>query len=316
MAEMASALDRDVTYHTVGARTVTASGGDGLSPAGRLAYRASVLARGYAAGAIAYQWMRSEMVLRSAPKNRLVHCCSHMAYGGYPWIGDYENVNVLAFYSSRLLRNQAFTAHLRHMFSHPSCRAIRVWSATGARSFYSLFPETEIRHKICVVQPAIRIPLEAGRRPDRHTPPRILFLARGFWVKGGPLFLDAVSRLRHDFEFQVDFVCDLPPEGEHYRDALAGVVNFHEPNFSRQELYSRFYANADIFVMLGMADSYGVALLEASAFSLPIVAMRLSSGLSDLLGATKNAIQVEPAHQIFDGCGTQKGYVELYRANQ
>ena len=82
-----------------------------------------------------------------------------------------------------------------------------------------------------------------------------------------------------------------------------GYRQFLRTGFSRKELFTRFYKNADIFVMLGMADYFGLALLEASAFGLPIVAMRLDSGLSDLLALTGNAIQLEPVHQIFDSSG-------------
>src|ERR1022692_1750209 len=304
MAEMVSALKLDVTYQIVGARVREGSGISGVTnPAVRFAYQAAVRMRRYAPGAIAYQRVRSELLLRSAPRDRLVHCCSHLAYGGSPWIGDYENANVLAFYSPRLLHSRLFVGHLRRMFGHPSCRAIRVWSASAERSFHALFPDPDIRGKVRVIHPAIAFPLEAREPRKGEILPRVLFVAKGFWIKGGSLFLEAISKLRHELEFSVDFVCDLPPECEHYRIALEGVVNFYEPNFTRPELYARFYSNADIFVMLGMADSYGVALLEASAFGLPILAMRLDSGLSDLLRLTGNGIQVEPAYQIFDSSG-------------
>ena len=304
MAEMVSALDRDVTYHIVGARVRNGSGIAGVTnPAVRFAYRVAVRMRRYAPGAIAYQRARSVLLLRSAPKDRLAHCCSHLAYGGVPWVGDYENANVLAFYSPRLLHSRQFVSHLRRMFGHPSCRAIRVWSASAERSFHALFPDANIRGKVRTIHPAIRFPPEAREPRTRNSVPRVLFVARGFWIKGGALFLEAIGKLRREVDFRVDFVCDLPPECEHYRIELEGVVNFYEPNFTRPELFARFYSNADIFVMLGMADSYGVALLEASAFGLPILAMRLDSGLSDLLRLTGNGIQVEPAYQIFDSFG-------------
>ena len=304
MAEMVSALEREVTYHIVGPRTREGPGVSGTTNrAVRYAYQLAVRMRRYAPGAIVYQRLRSGLLMRAVPRDRLVHCCSHLAYGGYPWIGDYENVNVLAFYSPRLIHSPQFVSHLQRMFAHRSCRAIRVWSASAERSFYAIFADPTIRNKLRVIPPAIAFPAEAREPCKRGMVPRILFVGRGFWIKGGSLFLEAISRLRHELEFRVDFVCDLPPECEHYRTALEGVVNFYEPNFTRPELYARFYSNADIFVMLGMADSYGVALLEASAFGLPILAMRLDSGLSDLLRLTGNGIQVEPAYQIFDSSG-------------
>jgi len=212
-------------------------------------------------------------------------------------------VNVLGFYSPQLLKSAYLIEHLTEKFSDVSCRAIRVWSAYAEQSFHALFADTKIREKVRVIHPAIAIPPEARIPQKKVGLPRVLFVATGFWIKGGSLFLDAICKLRREFEFRVDFVCELPAECEHYRTSLDGVVNFYEPRFTRSELYARFYSRAEIFVMLGMADSYGVALLEASAFGLPIVAMRLNSGLSDLLGVTGNSIQVEPAYQIFGACG-------------
>jgi glycosyltransferase involved in cell wall biosynthesis len=154
-----------------------------------------------------------------------------------------------------------------------------------------------------VIYPAIEFPPEALEPRQAGGVPRILFVGCGFWIKGGSLFLSALSELRARIEFRADFICDLPPECANYREALRGIVDFYEPNFTRPQLYQRFYRNADIFVMLGMADSYGLALLEASAFGLPIVAFRLNSGLSDLLCLSGNGVQVEPECQIFDSSG-------------
>ena len=304
MAEMLAALESDIDYKVIGPRLRDGSGITALTnPAVKIAYRLAVEARRYTPGTIAYQWARSRTLLRHLPQDVLVHCCSHMAYGGLPWIGDYENVNVLPFYSPRLLHSSSFINHLRRKFSDPACRAVRVWSDSAAHSFRALFPEPEIRAKLHVVYPSIAIPAQASLPKEINAVPRILFVARGFWVKGGPLLLDALRRLRSQFAFHVNFICDLPPEYEACRSEFDGFVDFHTPTFSRSELFSRFYSRADIFVMLGMADSYGVALLEASAFGLPVVAMRLDSGLSDLLRLSGNAIQVEPAHQIFDKDG-------------
>ena len=304
MAEMLAALKSDIDYQVIGPQIRDGSGIAAVTnPAVKLAYRLAVEARRYAPGAIAYQWARSRVLLNQLPPDSLVHCCSHMAYGGLPWIGDYENVNVLPFYSPRLLHSSWFINHLRQKFSDPACRAVRVWSDSAAQSFCTLFPEPVIQTKVHVVYPSIAVPEQASGPKPVNAVPRILFVARGFWIKGGGLLLDALRHLRNHFAFHVDFICDLPPEYEVCRDEFAGIVDFHIPAFSRPELFSRFYNRADIFVMLGMADSYGVALLEASAFGLPIVAMRLDSGLSDLLRLSGNAIQVEPAHQIFDRDG-------------
>jgi glycosyltransferase involved in cell wall biosynthesis len=152
----------------------------------------------------------------------------------------------------------------------------------------------------------MEVPPEALERRHVSDVPRLLFVGREFWIKGGSLFLAALSKLRARLRFRADFICDLPTECDYYRGALRGIVTFYEPTFTRRQLYQRFYRNADIFVMLGMADSYGLALLEASAFGLPIVAFRLHSGLSDLLCLSGNGVQVETDCQIFDLSGVHR----------
>jgi len=301
--EMTSALSGAVTYDIVGPRFREAPPPSRQgSAAGRIAYRAALMARRSAAGAIAYQRAKSALLLRSAPRAQLVHCCGHLAYGSPPWIGDYENVNVLGFYSPRLLRSRLYADYLRRAFARPECRAIRVWSHSAKQSFEALFTDRRVRDKLRVVYPALAPPELPARRGGTG-PPRVLFIGRGFYVKGGHIFLAAIAELREHLNFRVDFICDLPPEHRASRSALADTVSFYEPVFSRDELYSRFYANADVFVMLGMADSYGLALLEASAFALPVVAFRLNSGLTDLLRLTRNALLIEPAHQVFGADG-------------
>jgi len=254
-------------------------------------------------GTIAYQRAKDGLLARHRDPASLIHCCGHLVYGDNPWIGDYENANVLGFYSPRLLRSRFLIDHIRNRLLSPTCKAIRVWSPSAEQSFRTLFPDEHICNKLRVIYPTAEVPPEALEPRQATGVPRILFIGIGFWIKGGSLFLAALSKLRARVEFRADFICDLPPECAYYRETLSEIVNFYEPTFTRRQLYERFYRNADIFVMLGMADSYGLALLEASAFGLPIVAFRLNSGLSDLLRLTGNGVQVEPDCQVFDSSG-------------
>ena len=299
--EMVSELSNEISYQVVGPRFRDRGGVNGSRL--RLQNRIAHLMRSSSIGAIAYQRAKDGLLARHRDPANLIHCCGHLVYEDHPWIGDYENVNVLGFYSPRLLRSRFFIEHLRNRFLSPACKAIRVWSPSAEQSFRSLFQDEQINNKLRVIYPTMGFPPEALEPRQACGVPRILFVGRGFWIKGGSLFLSALLKLREKVEFRADFICDLPPECDHYREALSGIVNFYEPNFTRRQLYQRFYRNADIFVMLGMADSYGLALLEASAFGLPIVALRLNSGLSDLLSLSGNGVQVETDCQIFDSSG-------------
>jgi hypothetical protein len=167
-AEMVVALEDDVEYHIVGPRfRQPTTGGSRSVRSLPLAQRAAAQVRRFNLGAVAYQRLRSSIVLRSAEPGHLMHCCSHLIYGDSPWIGDYENVNVLGFYSPHLLHDGRFVEHLRRTFSQPSCRAIRVWSESAKRSFRTLFADADIRRKLCVIYPAMAFPPEARDIPAR-----------------------------------------------------------------------------------------------------------------------------------------------------
>jgi len=234
-------------------------------------------------------------------------CCGHIC-DGRSWVGDFENVNVLSLYAPEVLWNQGYRAFLAEMLLSDHCRAIRVWSESAARSFRAVFHEERILGKIRVVYPAMSPP-ECGGCDARagQDPPLIVFVGRSYWIKGGQIFLDALAILKSRRTLRAAFVCDIPPgEREYYTRRLGDCVSFYQPAFSREDLYGRFYRRASMVVMLGMADSYGMVLLEAAAFGLPVIAFDLRSGLTDLLRKTRNAIQLPPPYHLFDADGIHR----------
>ncbi len=304
LEDMVEELSGDVDYSIRGPRFRRGGAGNGASPLWRrLAQQMAARIRGTAGGALLYQRVKAMLYARPGPNGQMTHAFSQLGSGG-PWIGDYENVNVLAFYSPRVLKAPLFRAGIRRALASSHCRAVRVWSEMGRRSFESVFGADFVREKVVVVHPAIRFPDLEQFPPNRPGGPiRLLFIGRGFWVKGGAIFLEAIRRLKKRHLLAVDFICDVPDERRWEYADLEPVVTFHRPEFTREALYKRFYSKCDVFVMLGMADSYGSVMLEAAAFSLPVIAMRLNSGLTDILRQTRNAIQIEPPLQLFDSDG-------------
>lgn len=233
------------------------------------------------------------------PDRALLQVCGRPLVGEQPWIGDYENVNVLGMYEPSTLRSPRFQSFLTDVFAAHSCRGIRVWSEAGRRSFLSLLPDPRIAFKLRVISPVVEVPaslqphLRAGRSP------RIVFAGRGFDVKGGRLFLEAIRKLRGQLDFSVDFVCDLPAAHDRYRHELSGVVRFIEPTMPRERFQRDHLQGADVCVMLGMADSFGMAVQEALAVGVPVIAFRLHSGLSELVRHGETGLLLEPRYQIF-----------------
>lgn len=98
----------------------------------------------------------------------------------------------------------------------------------------------------------------------------ILFVGRSFAPKGGPALLEAFRRVRRvhgDAQLWIvsrDAPADLP-EGA----VSHGVL--------RNEELARLYARASVFALPTLREAFGLSLVEAMAFGLPVVATRLEA---------------------------------------
>jgi glycosyltransferase involved in cell wall biosynthesis len=100
--------------------------------------------------------------------------------------------------------------------------------------------------------------------------PRVLFVGRRFGPKGGPELLEAFAAARRDHpRLRLDVVSQSTasplPEG----------VTFH--GLLGKEALARLYATASIFALPTLREAFGLALLEAMSFELPVVASRLEA---------------------------------------
>ena len=236
-----------------------------------------------------------------------------------PWVGDYENVNVLSFYDPAVLRAPSFSRFLRRHFEDSSCRGVRVWSEAARRSFASLFGSVGVLERMHVIRPTLGDLPRLPRRSAGATM-RVLFVGRGFWVKGGAFFLRALRLVRgRGCDVVAEYVGDVPADVADDVTALGSALTITPPTLSRTALFER-YARADVFVMLGMADSYGLAIVEAMAHALPVVACRLHSGVTELLELTGGGTLLTPPAQIFGEDGvhvcTARRLVEQVRASR
>ena len=124
--------------------------------------------------------------------------------------------------------------------------------------------------------------VEQARGPHGLT---VLTVARLSPEKGVATLLEAVERL--DAELVV--VGDGPQEGA-LRKAAPANVRF-AGRASRGEL-PRFYAKADVFALTSRSETWGMALSEAAAAGLPLVATEAVGGAWDLIEEGINGYRV------------------------
>lgn len=134
------------------------------------------------------------------------------------------------------------------------------WSESAAGSLaedYGIAAE-----RIHRLPPSVAVEPDPRPRPASARP-RILFLGGDFQRKGGPVLLESYRRYLADrFELQVVTQSNLPPQPG---VAVARGVAPHSPQ------WRQCWQEADVFVFPSALETFGIVLLEALAFQVPVV---------------------------------------------
>lgn len=202
----------------------------------------------------------------------------------------------------------SFTAHAHDIFVHRSGLALKVAAAAFVATVSEFnrqllarcFPDWQ--RKIAVVHCGVRPELyERPRTPAADGRLRLLCVASLQPYKGHRTLLEACDRLRG----RLDFTCRLigwgPQHGalirETRRRGLATMVTFGGP--AGEQHIARELADADVFVLpsvverSGKMDGLPVALMEAMAAGLPVVASDLS-GIPELVRHEQTGLLTPP----------------------
>lgn len=170
-----------------------------------------------------------------------------------------------------------------------SARALVAWSEWAAASLVADYGIP--RERIVVTAPGASAAYFAiGERralvTDSGAPVRLLFVGGDFVRKGGLLLLEAVRAARTRRAFEVHVVT---------RDtvrATPGVVVHNGVSPNSPELLALF-AGTDVFVLPSLGECLSVALMEAAAAALPIVATDVGA-LSEAAIDGRSALVVPP----------------------
>lgn len=131
-------------------------------------------------------------------------------------------------------------------------------------------------------------------RQETRTDVRVLAVSRLIARKGLDVLIRALASVR-SADLSIDIAGDGPCDAALRRLATAcGVANrvrFH--GFVNRAGLSSLYARADIFVQVSNVESCSMALLEAMAAGLPIVATKVG-GNTELIQEGLNGLLIEP----------------------
>jgi glycosyltransferase involved in cell wall biosynthesis len=154
-----------------------------------------------------------------------------------------------------------------------------IFSSKTAVDYFKPF---HINHKSrSIVNPAPKV-LSKRKTSIRKDVRKLLFVGQVRQWKGLDILLKALAKLT-DMNLYLDVAGMYDNESKYYRmlneliqkNNLEKKVHFHG-NLSRQDL-AALYRQADIFILPSRYETYGMVLLEAMSFGLPIIASTIPS---------------------------------------
>ncbi len=119
-----------------------------------------------------------------------------------------------------------------------------------------------------------------------HRPPLILFVGKQFVPKGGPELLQAFDIVRREHpEARLAIVSSSCPA------PLPPGVEFH--GLVSREALGRLYQAASVFALPTLREAFGLSLLEAMSFGLPVVASRIEA-IPEIVSEGESGILIPP----------------------
>jgi glycosyltransferase involved in cell wall biosynthesis len=166
--------------------------------------------------------------------------------------------------------------------------AIVTWSRWAAESVIDDYRIPGDR--VHAIYPGVDLAMfQAHSKPEHPGPLRVLFVGGDFARKGGPDLVAAVSGLPGVAE--LDIVTSEP-----LRNIPRGApIRVHNNATPKSALLSELYRQADVFALPSLGDCTPLAIAEAMAFGLPIVATRVGS-IPDMVHDGRNGILVSPGN--------------------
>ncbi|MGQ9794802.1 MAG: glycosyltransferase family 4 protein [Anaerolineae bacterium] len=164
---------------------------------------------------------------------------------------------------------------------------VHVWSEFSRRMHLE---EGYVRpDQIEVLYPGLPSQRSAKARDSAGSDVTFLFIARDFARKNGDLVLEAFRHLRVNCPTARLIIVGRPPDGRLIEEP--GVV--HHLSLSRAELLKHIYPYADVLVLPSKAEGFGLVLLEAMAFGLPVIGVN-GWAMPEIVEEGVNGYLIEP----------------------
>ena len=201
------------------------------------------------------------------------------------WIYSVESLaaaaafSLLGFPLPRAFRVSCLTA----LLLRENCRKIVFWSEAGRKTLhsYGAIDDERLLRKVTVVHPAVRRVPDASIRFHDRDAVQLLF-SGDFFRKGGVNVVDAFERAQRRYpsirltvcsDVRIDFNTRNAALKAEYMTRLRANPGIEWiGRVDRDELVTEILPRTDIYLLPTYAETFGMAILEAMAFAIPVIA--------------------------------------------
>lgn len=225
-----------------------------------------------------------------------------------PWVTNVEYVSAFYGFDNDWHKDAALRRRLVKLINEKECRFLLPLSQASRMSIETALCAEDyasFSDKVRVIPPALSSYLVSESPPKEDGAIRILFVGNSFIDKGGREVLKAFLRLRNKYDIRLKAVTRSPQhlqeQFEPYKKILETTeeIEYVHSIPTRQELFTRFFKEADVFVFPSYMDLVPTVLLEAMGAGLPIVASDVFS-IPEMAIPNQNAIVVHAPIRSFE----------------
>lgn len=187
----------------------------------------------------------------------LIHCAHCLSSNKTPWVADIESAWNFWISGRRTFLGKYF---VNKILLSDNCKKIMPWTKHTENNI--LKEIKGIKDKVELLYPAVP---QFNFKRKKHKP-SIIFVSRYFWIKGGLVALEVLSKLKSKYDLDVTFISEVPKE---IKDKYKGIKFLDL--VPQSKLFDYYYPKSDIFFYPSYVDTFGFSLLEAMSFGLPVV---------------------------------------------
>lgn len=229
-----------------------------------------------------------------------------------------ENGVTIFNYDVAIARNPLARLYLSLLVRMPQCKKLIFMSQTAYKSFLATTKLPPLTKKVIVkkaeqIYPYVKDPISV--QPRKFNKQLRLLFTGVFYMKGGIETLNSFERLRRkypDISLTIVTLLHQLRASDKKRIQNSGGVTLHDAIFSKEEM-ENIYRQHDIFLFPTFRDTFGLVLIEALSFGLPIIAID-QYAVTEMVKNNWNGF-VCPDHPLTDyNRKTGEMYGRLYNA--